>query len=356
MNENKLEILMQNKNLVNTSYDITAIQNRIFYYCLLSAQKEKNGCLCCTVQANDLKKFIPNKNQRTLSNLKKTLQILKGTSLLFEKEEKGDNIECDYNLIAGSEFNQRTEEFKIYFMERLYDHIIEYSVYAPLNLNIVSKFKSFYSQRLYELLRLWSRTGQTIIKEFSVENLRFILAVEDKYPEYKNFKQRVLNQAIKEINLMGNMQVKFEENKIGRKVEKIEFSILDNEPKIYFKKNNGSSNKVNIVPVDFSIKMKEASKAAIEYVNLPPDIFDKDCENEFINYCFNNSFSFNNNNDLLDILINSKEISLNKKEEIIIGKYNNTYNYFLGIFKNKVDELEKSYDREIKFNMDVFSK
>ena len=86
-------------------------------------------------------------------------------------------------------------------MERLYDHIIEYSVYAPLNLNIVSKFKSFYSQRLYELLRLWSRTGQTIIKEFSVENLRFILAVEDKYPEYKNFKQRVLNQAIKEINL-----------------------------------------------------------------------------------------------------------------------------------------------------------
>ena len=94
MNENKLEILMQNKNLVNTSYDITAIQNRIFYYCLLSAQKEKNGCLCCTVQANDLKKFIPNKNQRTLSNLKKTLQILKGTSLLFEKEEKGDNIEC----------------------------------------------------------------------------------------------------------------------------------------------------------------------------------------------------------------------------------------------------------------------
>lgn len=236
-NENNIDLLMQGKHLVHTSYEVTAIQNRIFYYCLLNAQKEKNGNLSCSVKLEDIKTLIPNKNQRTLSNIKKTFQVLKNTSLEFEKNENGDKIECDYNLIAGSEYNTSQETFKIFFMDRLYKHIIDYTIYAPLNLDILTKFKSFYSQRLYELLRLWSRTDIVINKNFKIDQLRFILGVENKYPEYKNFKQRVLNQAIKEINSIGNMKVDIEEIKNGRKVDEIRFTILDFERKTYFKKN-----------------------------------------------------------------------------------------------------------------------
>lgn len=235
VSENNIDLLMQSRQLVHTSYEVTAIQNRIFYYCLLTAQKEKNGELSCEVKLDDIKKLIPNKNQRTLSNIKKTIQILKQTSLEFEKNEDGDTIECDYNLISGSEYNVNKEIFKIKLAERLYKHLIDYTVYAPLSLDILTKFKSFYSQRLYELLRLWSRTDKLIIKSFKVDQLRFILGVVDKYPEYKNFKQRVLNQAIKEINQFGNMKVEIEEIKVGRKVEEIKFEILDYERKVYFR-------------------------------------------------------------------------------------------------------------------------
>lgn len=235
VNENSIDLLMQSRQLVHTSYEVTAIQNRIFYYCLLTAQKEKNGELSCEVKLDDIKKLIPNKNQRTLSNIKKTIQILKQTSLEFEKNEDGDIIECDYNLISGSEYNVNKEIFKIKLAERLYKHLIDYTVYAPLSLDILTKFKSFYSQRLYELLRLWSRTDKLIIKSFKIDQLRFILGVVDKYPEYKNFKQRVLNQAIKEINQFGNMKVEIEEIKVGRKVEEIKFEILDHERKVYFR-------------------------------------------------------------------------------------------------------------------------
>ena len=99
VNDNCIDLLMQSKQLVHTSYEVTAIQNRIFYYCLLTAQKEKNGELSCTIKLEDIRKLIPNKNQRTLENIKKTIQILKQTSLEFEKKEDGDTIECDYNLI-----------------------------------------------------------------------------------------------------------------------------------------------------------------------------------------------------------------------------------------------------------------
>mgnify|MGYP003295427152 CR=1 FL=1 len=207
MEEQKLEVLMQSKNLVETSYSITAIQNRVFYHCLFSAQKEKSGELYCTVKLEDIKKLIPNPNQRTLSSIKQMLRVFKDTSLLFDKDDDGDLIECDYNLIAGSEYNTNKQEFKIFFMERLYNHILSYTNYAPLNLEIMAKFTSFYSQRLYEALRMWSRTGQTIKHVFAVDTLRFILGVGDKYPEYKNLKQRALMQAIKEINSVGNMEV-----------------------------------------------------------------------------------------------------------------------------------------------------
>lgn len=36
-------------------YKVKAIQNRIFYYCLLTAQKKKNGELSCTVKLEDIK-------------------------------------------------------------------------------------------------------------------------------------------------------------------------------------------------------------------------------------------------------------------------------------------------------------
>ncbi|OSB07990.1 hypothetical protein B2H97_16100 [Paraclostridium bifermentans] len=241
INDNCIDLLMQSKQLVHTSYEVTAIQNRIFYYCLLTAQKEKNGELSCTVKLEDLKKLIPNKNQRTLSNIKKTIQILKQTSLEFEKREDGDTIECDYNLIAGSEYNVNKETFEIKLADRLYRHLIDYTVYAPLNLDILTKFKSFYAQRLYELLRLWSRTDTLKVKSFKIEQLRFVLGVEDKYPAYKNFKQRVLNQAVKEINQVGNMKVDIEEVKNSRRVDEIKFMIYDYEKKVYFKKNAQNS-------------------------------------------------------------------------------------------------------------------
>lgn len=227
--ENKIELLMHSKHLVHTSYEVTAIQNRIFYHCLLNAQKSKNGNLKCTISLQDLKEMIPNKTQKTLNGVKKILDVLSKSTLEFEGQDNksGEKAECLITLIAMRKYFPKSEMFEITFLEELYDHIINYTVYAPLNLMVMSKFKSFYSQRLYELLRLWSRKDKEITKEFKVDQLKFIFGVEKKYPNYKNFKQRVLAQAMKEINNVGNMNIEMEEIKKGRMVESIRFIIVD---------------------------------------------------------------------------------------------------------------------------------
>ena len=327
--KNKLEILMKSKNLVETSYNITAIQNRIFYYCLYSAQKEKTGELSCTIKLQDLKNLIPNKNQSTLANIKKTFSVLKNSVLLFDKQVEGDLIECEYNLIAGSEYNTNKQEFKIYFMQRLYNHILEYSNYAPLNIKILSKFTSFYAQRLYEALRMWSRTGNTIKHSFSIEDLRFILGVGDKYPEYKNFKQRALSQALKEINSMGNMEVGLREIKEGRKVSKIEFIILDHEPKVYFKNNFK-----NIPTAEVPTVLKDDTGEDIKE-NAPASAIAEAVITSFGNYTSNNS----------------KRMERNKKQEEILN-ISPSGNYIMNNskrLKGKVvtsEQLKKSEELE----------
>lgn len=341
-NENCIELLMQSRQLVHTSYEVTAIQNRIFYYCLLTAQKERNGELSCVVKLEDIKRLIPNKNQRTLENIKKTIQILKQTSLEFEKRDDGDRIECDYNLISGSEYNPNKEIFKIVLADRLYRHLIDYTVYAPLNLEILTKFKSFYAQRLYELLRLWSRTDVLISKNFKIDQLRFILGVENKYPNYKNFKQRVLNQAVKEINQVGNMKVDIEEIKNGRKVDEIKFIIYDYEKKVYFKNNvatptlkneelenieNIEIAEENIVTVDY--KEKEITDFYIPNKKLFTTKTLNNFKNDFKDYDFKDKV-------YKKLLQEAILVALEKDDEEKIKV--KSYNYFKKTLENKINE------------------
>lgn len=349
VNENNIDLLMQSRQLVHTSYEVTAIQNRIFYYCLLTAQKEKNGELSCEVKLDDIKKLIPNKNQRTLSNIKKTIQILKQTSLEFEKNEDGDIIECDYNLISGSEYNVNKEIFKIKLAERLYKHLIDYTVYAPLSLDILTKFKSFYSQRLYELLRLWSRTDKLIIKSFKVDQLRFILGVVDKYPEYKNFKQRVLNQAIKEINQFGNMEVEIEEIKVGRKVEEIKFEILDHERKVYFRDRikKETINTIKTEEKEIEETLIEIDSNNISVINefyIPnKKLFTvktlSNFRNDFKEYNFKDA-------QYKKLLQDSIIIALEKDDEEKIKV--KSYSYFKKILENKIGSLVSSQNETDK--------
>lgn len=326
---------MQSKNLVETSYNITAVQNRVFYHCLFAAQKEKSGELNCVVKLDDIKKLIPNPNQRTLVNIKKMLRVFKDTSLLFDKDDDGDLIECDYNLIAGFEYNTKKQEFKIFFMERLYRHILTYTNYAPLNLEIMAKYNSFYSQRLYEALRMWSRTDKTVTHIFRLDTLRFILGVGDKYPEYKNLKQRVLNQAIKEINAVGNMEVSIEEIKEGKRVTKLAFTIYDKEPKKYFKDKQQIVIDQEADTGQTKEMLEEAEREAyVKYRDaefMAPNI-----RKMFVKHCYDECIVFDDVN-ISKLYKEAQEVYKYRKCKENIDNLND-YKYFLGVLTNKIED------------------
>jgi len=95
--------------------------------------------------------------------------------------------------------------------------------FTSYRLGNVSKLKSVYSIRLYELLKQYEKFKK---RTFNVDDLKEILQVHENYPLYGNFKQKVLNVAKEELAAKTDISFTFEEIKNGRKVEKIQFNII----------------------------------------------------------------------------------------------------------------------------------
>jgi plasmid replication initiation protein len=76
-------------------------------------------------------------------------------------------------------------------------------------------FKGSYSHRIYEFLRQWLSFGN---KEFSIDELKDRLELDNEYERIDNLKQRVIDPALEEINQHSDIWVKYSQRKTGRKV------------------------------------------------------------------------------------------------------------------------------------------
>lgn len=108
-----------------------------------------------------------------------------------------------YNVLCGKDKKQ----------EELY--------YTTIKLLEEKSFKCSYSIIFYEIFKKYEKIG---IPTYTLEELKGLTKTSNKYKVYYEFKRWVLNPAIKEINKYdSNYNYSFEEIKIGRKVDSIQF-------------------------------------------------------------------------------------------------------------------------------------
>ncbi len=132
----------------------------------------------------------------------------------------------------ASHIEYKTGEGKIEFAfdPKLKPYLLQLKkAFTSYRLSNILSLKSAYSIRLYELMKKWQHLGKW---EVPIENLREKMGViKGKYPQYANFKQRVLSPSVKEVNDKTDIQVTFKEIRKGRRVVKIEFAIKHDKEK-----------------------------------------------------------------------------------------------------------------------------
>ncbi|EMR3860339.1 replication initiation protein [Acinetobacter baumannii] len=102
----------------------------------------------------------------------------------------------------------------------------EFTKYA---LSDIAGINSGYGIRIYELLVQYRQIGK---REISVESLRTMLELGKKYPLFADFKNRVIDTAIDQINEYSPLKVTYEQKKTGRKVTHIIFSFKEKSKSI----------------------------------------------------------------------------------------------------------------------------
>jgi plasmid replication initiation protein len=85
----------------------------------------------------------------------------------------------------------------------------------------IGNMTSIYSIRLYELLMQWKTTGK---REIEIDWLKKQFEIEGLYPDMCDFKKRVIDPAVKDINTHSDYTVSWTQRKTGRNVTHLTFT------------------------------------------------------------------------------------------------------------------------------------
>jgi len=317
----------------------------------------------CDIHYDEFKEIIKRTNDRTVKKISSYLEGLMNKSIFFIEKKRNDKlIWGQYNFISGYQFDEETQIFRIESPKKIYTLLDQYlkTGYTPANLAILFSLKNYNAQRLYDLIRVWSGTKQTI--NYKIEDIKMYLMLEDSYPQYSNFKRRVILPAIKELNESGFFEIDIKENKSGRKVESIDFIVKDLDKRKYFSKDDvidqiGESNiyEQSSGPEPFEenkINLK-AEKSILNREFFVPDetVFTKGTlrsfKMDFENIDFKNDYMKKAFDDAVMITLDKDDVETIKAV---------SYKFFKGTLDNKILEYKKEYEEDLKHKeeMDLF--
>lgn len=343
-----IKVLMKHNSLVKAKYNLTLVQNRVFELLLYKFQKEREGILICEVHRNELRNLIGKEQDKTIKGVSDLLESLRVKEILIaEKIKEKDKYKWHrFGLINGATYDEDRDIFIIKATEEIYSLIQNYydkrEGHTPINLIVKLGMNNYYAMRLYDLIRVWSGTKQVI--NYKVDELKELLQIEEKYKLYGDFKRRVLNPAIKELNNTGYFEIYFKENKISRKVDSIDFIVKDLDKRKYFAKNNivdefgmASDNLIEDRDLDINKVDNNAIYIPDESIftngtlrRLKIDFKDIDFRNKYLNRAFE---------DAVMITLDRDDIEKIKA---------NSYKFFKGTLDNKIAEYKNEEELDIK--------
>jgi len=207
--------------IVNARYALTRAEIDIVLVLLTAIHKEDKDFKEYEFTMSELESKTGRKwNSK---QLKDTIKSLMSKPLELPKEEKAwtivnwfSHFSYEPNGIISCSFDKRLKPYLIDLKGRMILGDVRHLL--PM--------KSSYSKRMYLLLNEYKKLG---VRKFQTEELMNILKVPKSLKGYGQFKQKVLDRAMSDINKYTDIKISFDEKKIHRKVRELTFHIKKND-------------------------------------------------------------------------------------------------------------------------------
>lgn len=358
-NSDKILVLNKSNIMIKAKYNLNTIEIKLYLNILYNLQRhlisknfDLNGDddVYISIDRFDFKELVPGVQYLEPGKLIKLFGGLRSKNIYYKLNSKWEV----FGFIEKAVYNQEDDTVVIKVDRFIADMLINYkdTGYTPLNLALMFGLEGMYSYRLYELIRLWSNTKNVIT--YSVDELKEYLMLEDKksYNVYNNFKSKVILPSIEELNELEIFEISIKENKIGRKVDSIDFLVKDLDSRKYFDKkiDNKDHKDTKMKKSELTCVDNITSQKSIDKSYYVPDetmfttgtlrAFKKD----FKDYDFKKEYCLNAFEDSVMITLEKDEVENIKAS---------SYKYFKATLINKLEEYRKEYEKDIKFKEEL---
>lgn len=219
--------IIQSYILTTAKYDFSVYEKRILYRIielnqnLIEGKKLNEKYIVDSNNQGDItytlpiSLFLKDDDKSNHKEVKKALENLKKKELTYED----DKMWASLSIIANPKIMRYSEKVTFTVDKMINDALINFSKgFKKYELKVAMEFESTYSMRFYELF-----SHQKTPINYSIDDLKKMFKVSDKYQLTANFINKVIVPAKKELDKSSPYTFNYDQIKTGRKITGIRF-------------------------------------------------------------------------------------------------------------------------------------
>jgi plasmid replication initiation protein len=230
----KNELVVKSNRLIEASYRLGTVEQRIVLLSIVLARETGQGLNAVDFVSITAADYAKHYKEKDLNNAYRDLRAASRT--LFDREfilhdkrlETGKDRVTWYRWVSAASYIDGDGVIQLQFSPIVVSYITRLeSEFTKYDLENIAGMTSSYAIRLYELLKQWGSVGQ---REIELEWFKKALMVDDDYPRLFDFKKRVLDVALSQINEFSDLSASYTQRKTGRIVTHLIFIFSKKPP------------------------------------------------------------------------------------------------------------------------------
>ena len=250
------EVVSKANALIESCYTINLVAQRVIILAIIEAREQGSMAEIGGIhhiKASDYEKHFECDKTTAYRSLKSACESLYESEFVWtDKDAKGRDKINKSRFVQRASYCEGGGYVEVMFGNDVIPLITRLSEqYTEYELKQIKDLNSTYALRIFEILMQWLSLGKT--PPITIENLRTRLGIEEhQYKLMSDFKKRVLDHAIKEINDNTNITAAYEQHKEGRRIVGFTFKF---KTKTKLKKEVESKRDSNTSDMPSSLKM-----------------------------------------------------------------------------------------------------
>lgn len=258
MNDHKNSLVVKSNALVNAMFDLSLQGNRFLAFAISLLDRgsvpQPGQAVALEIPVLEFSQAFNMDSKNAYREIERLADQLQKKIIQLQPDQTASGRRVKVGIVTRQEYLDGEGRVWITFDDTIIPHLVGLTdQFTRYRIKDVYQFARASTWRVYELLKQFKEIGR---REVEVDELKYKLGLSGRYPVLADFRKRVLDPAVDEINGTSDIQVQYDQKKRGRRVVSFLFVIVDNQS------TRG--------PVQ---KVRDAARKLDSGVSFDPDLF-----------------------------------------------------------------------------------